>query len=94
LVALPGAASATSTCTAWIEHSKSADDNACVSYVQSRTEGRDSKAIGDTVYFWSGDNVVAARCIVQRGIIVLFAWNQDDSPAACNASDDIKAAIQ
>jgi hypothetical protein len=94
LIALPGAASATSTCTAWIEFNKTADDTACVSYVQSRTEGRNSQVIGDTVYFWTGDSVVAVRCIVQHSIIALFAWNQADQPAACDASDAIKAAIQ
>jgi hypothetical protein len=93
LTASLASAPAASTCTAWVDYSGN-DDNTCVSFIKSRTSGHSPQVSGDTIYFWSGDNVAAARCISEHAVIVLFAWNHADQPAACNSYQWLKSALQ
>jgi hypothetical protein len=94
LAASLASAPAASTCTAWIDYKGGTDDNACVSYIQGRTKSHTAQVSGDTVYFWSGESVAAARCVAEHGIIVFFAWNHADQPAACNSYQWLKSALQ
>lgn len=86
-------APAASTCTSWVEYD-AADDSACVAFLKRRTSSHDPQVSGDTLYYWSGENVSAARCIMEHGIIVFFAWNRRDEPAACNSYQWLKNVVQ
>lgn len=88
--ALLGRAPASSTCTAWLEYADNQD--ACLSYVQGHTAkaGFHAQVSTDTMYYWFGTDVVGVRCIAEHGVIALFSYHHQDSPAACNLLDRIK----
>jgi hypothetical protein len=86
-------AKAASACTAWVEFKGT--DEQCMQMVARQTDRASLKGQRSerTYFFWFGPNVVTARCIAEKGIIVLAAYHTQND-RACPLSDRVKKAIE